>query len=177
MPMPYFSALALLPFLVVTANNPQRPNWDMTNASSINQTIQSLPAADQQAIVQSVKHDPANLRAQAVETATGRLFIVQGTGSELCSPTGTCSFWVLNNDDQVLLHAFAQNFKLQPTTHAGKPDLITGMNNEAATRDLELWQFDGAEYVPNTCAQLDYTDPDGTPYLHPALHTKPCGPR
>jgi hypothetical protein len=176
MPMPYSPILALLPFLLVTANSPQRPNWDMTNANSINQNIQSLPSADRQAITQNLKYDPANLRAQGVETATGRLLIVQGAGSELCNPSGTCSFWIFNNDDQILLHTFAQNFKLQPTVHAGKPDLITGMSNSTDSHDLELWEFDGTAYVPHTCAQLDYTDSDGSPYLHPALHTKPCTP-
>jgi hypothetical protein len=177
MPMPYLSALALFPFLLVTSNSPQRPNWDMTNANSISQNIESLPAADRDAIIQSLKYDPANLRAQGVETATGRLFIVQGAGSELCNPSGNCSFWILNNDDRILLHTFAQNFKLQATVHAGKPDLITGMSNSTDSHDMELWEFDGTSYVPSTCAQLDYTDPDGTPYLHPVLRSVTCTPR
>jgi hypothetical protein len=153
----------------------QRIDWDMRDAQEVTSPINSLSPQDQQGIVRRLREGLVNLRAMAVQTTTGHIFVVEGIGDRFCSGDGNCEFWILSSDYQVLLEKVAQSFRLQPTTHHRLPDILTSMHGSAFESSLSYWRMRGNRYVRVSCVDVLYADADGNSLKNPRISSRRCG--
>jgi hypothetical protein len=101
---------------------------------------------------------------------------VHANGDEVCSPTGNCSFWIIDlQRHRILLRSIAtQTFAVDRPSPRGLPDIITGTTDSATETDLIRWHYEGAQYIQQSCATVDDADNDGKPYTQPKLTPHPC---
>ncbi len=91
----------------------------------------------------------------------------QGSGEDVCSPTGNCSFWILRhgrNGYRVILDGgSAQTFTIQSTRTNDFSDIVLGMHGSATDTTLTLYKFDGSRYKDAGCWEANWAalDKDG----------------
>lgn len=117
-----------------------------------------------------------SFRAERLTLGRTPALAVQPTGDELCSPTGNCSFWIIDlQHRRILLRSIAvQTFAIDRISSRGLPDIITGTTNRATETDLIRWHDEGAQYIRQSCATVYYADDDGITYKEPKLTPHPC---
>ena len=159
----------------------QQIDWDLTGAQQVTQSLERLPARDRLGIVHRLREKADDLHAMRVEAGAGHIFVVQGAGQEMCSPTGNCSFWLVSADYKILGRTIAQTFTVQSTSHHGRPDLITAMHGSAFDSDFIRWQFDGMRYLKAACAAAEFGNGlgDAGPvwYAQPHITPESCRSR
>jgi hypothetical protein len=159
----------------ITCATAQHFDWSMKGARQMNASIRTLPSQDQRGIERALHEHPENLHAVRINTPAGHLFLVQGFGNILCSPTSNCESWALDSDYKILFSTIAQMLKVQSTAHHGKPDVLTYMHGGASTGDLKQWRFDGTRYHRIACESYDGRDSDGNELKQPLI--TPCASR
>jgi hypothetical protein len=167
---------AIVFFTAFTYLSAQHLDWDMQGARQVSTSLQNLSPLDRRGIAKRLGEKPANLRAMQIDSASGHLFIVQGTGDN-CSPTGNCSTWALNSDYKVLLSTIAQTIKIQPSKHDGQPDILTAMHGSAFSGGMKQWHFEGSAYRNVACAEYSYWDVNGKVLKHAKTAIELCSKR
>jgi hypothetical protein len=147
---------------------------DLSNMHVARTPITDISQPDRHEILNRLQIVASQLRAEVLTVTAERAFLVQGTGTEQCSPTGNCGFWILSSDYKILLTSTAQQFKIQPSSSAGYPDIVTTLHNSAYDGDLEQWQFDGTAYHATACAFYTYKNSFGDTYARARITPHPC---
>ena len=96
--------------------------------------------------------------------------------NDLCSPTGNCSFWIIDlRHRRFLLDTIGvQMFTADTAPPHGMPDIVTRMHGSATESDLTRWSFQGNRYLRSACAALEYADVDGKARKEPTITSHPC---
>jgi hypothetical protein len=148
---------------------------DLDGLREASRPISKLNPSDRHAILSLLQIAAAQLRGEAVKADGENAFVIQGYGSELCSPTGNCSLWVFDAQHNVLLrNIIAQQYRYLPQVHDGRSDLLTTMHGSAFESDITIWRFDGHRYRKSSCAGVTYGDIDGTVYKRPRIKPEKC---
>lgn len=110
------------------------------------------------------------LRAQAAETRIKFVdlnndgvpeVIAQGSGLEMCSPTGNCEFWVFrrvaNTYKVILRRAAVQSFEVRRSRSGGFNDLVLEMHGSATEQELFVYRYREGRYRRTGCFDASWT--------------------
>jgi hypothetical protein len=147
---------------------------DLSNLREAKVPISSLNQPDRHEILHRLQIAASQLRAEALPIGAERLFVVQGSGQDQCSPTGNCSFWIFGRDYKILLNTTAQQFRIQSSSDSSHPDIVTAVHCSAYDGDLKQWHFDGTTYQPSACASYTYKNSFGDTYARARITSHPC---
>ncbi|HEY5381723.1 MAG TPA: hypothetical protein VIJ65_05675 [Acidobacteriaceae bacterium] len=118
----------------------------------------------------------SSFRAERLNLGGAPALAVQPIGDELCGATGNCSFWIIDIQHRRILFRsdVIQTFAVDRISPHGLPDIITGTHSSATETDLIRWHYEGAQYIHQSCATVDYADADGNAYKQPKIDSHPC---
>ena len=128
----------------------------------------------------------AETRIEFVDlTGHGRNEVIAQAGGEGsdCSPTGNCSFWILQhqrNGYHVVLDAgSAQTFTIQPNRTHGHNDIVVGLHGSAFESMLTLYKYNGSIYKDVACYNATWQVIDKSENVHNLKEPRitPCGSR
>lgn len=148
----------------------QTRSWFIGDNQPFPHSIMGLPASRQRHILQHLQPtlqqraedfelDPneavdlgRSLLFRQINTPSGQITLVQGSGLNSCGGTGNCLVWVLGRGDRLLLEGQAYKITIRRSTHYGFPDIVTSSSWTADGAQFILYRFDGLKYRALTCA-------------------------
>jgi hypothetical protein len=102
--------------------------------------------------------------------------IAQAMTSEVCSPTGNCSFWIFREDGteyKPILEGEAHLFRIYKTRTNSYRDIALGRHASAFIGDWHLYRFSDRRYIDQKCWAEIYGGPESDkPYPKPKI--EPC---
>jgi hypothetical protein len=119
-------------------------------------------SAEQTALLQKLDSNLDNLLIEKIDLGAQAGYAVEASSdSQWCSPTGNCTFWILDAQMHVLLQHIAQTFAVLQTTTHGQHDIVLRMHGSATDSSWGLYHFTGTVYHRMQCADVNYSpDPD-----------------
>jgi hypothetical protein len=101
------------------------------------------------------------------------LLFVAGWDQPLCGATGNCQYWVLDEQNNILLETSAKAVTVLGSSHHERPDLLFSSHDSASDTDRERWYFNGKKYELKWCGTSTYGDL-GHEYKHPKTFQHSC---
>jgi hypothetical protein len=184
--------LAIMPAQAAAPHAAEPGAWALTNTRQPSMPLERLPAAERSVVLSLIKpylgplvqgesseelnHMMRSFRAERITSGGASAVVVQPSGSELCAPTGNCSFWIVDlRHRRVVLNAVGiQGFAVSASRPGGMPEIITSSHASAYEQERIRWQFQGASYERQSCATIDTATDDGQPYPTPKVTPHPC---
>lgn len=134
----------------------QHLHWDNRRAEEVDMPLSKFSPEDRNGVSTAVRTPASELHATRLIVGSVTLFAVQPYGDDICSPTGNCTFWILDNRYRIVLTTIAQMFEVLRTLHNGKPDILTSMHGSAFESGFTQWRFNGHRYRKFACADRSF---------------------
>jgi hypothetical protein len=140
--------------------------------------ISSLPASQRAAIGAALRQwfrqisrtgdseehaDEGNVSIVELGSPNRKQLVRRGTGQFDCSPTGNCSFQVLQpvqTGYRVILDSIGQTFTIMPGRTKHYHDILVGMHGSATLMGVQLYKFDGLRYKRGGCFNAEFQGED-----------------
>jgi len=187
--------LATITLALVGAGSAVSQTWRIGDDQTFPTDITTLPVQRQQAILTGLKPSLSKLAKEAdmdsaeiaqaeknllvgeVSTLSGKLLLVQGSGSYLCGNAagGNCTFWALGDHNRLLLAGRASELTILKSSRFGKPSILTSLHDSAWDSTLVWYRFDGSRYRASACATKSYFKRAFIdPHARPRIEYFPC---
>ena len=172
---------------------PAAADWTDAHLHQATMPLSRLPAAERATITrllrprlgplfqgQSPQTVADTLRSFRVERlrldGVSAIAVQPSQSNDLCSPTGNCSFWIIDvQHSRFLLDTIGvQSFAADAAPSHGMPDVVTRAHSSATESELTRWSFHGSRYVQSACATSQFTDADGNIRKEPSITSHPC---
>ena len=178
-------------FLICSCGFLRAQTWRIGDDQPFPIHIAKLPLARQISILRSLEmslqerakefqDDPHEIEAirksllvRYLPAASGKLLLVQGWGLESCGAVGNCAFWVLGEDDRLLLASVGNKIRILPQVRHGSPSIMLFEHISASQSRLTWYSFNGSRYRPDSCGVETYSDIERT-YSPPLIERGPC---
>jgi len=122
--------------------------------------------------VESVFQQMRIKKVDLAPTQTG--YVIQASDVCMCGVVGNCSFWILDDNFNVILKYKAQTFAIADSSTNGSRDIVLTLHSSATESIWSLYRFTGTYYRRVQCAFVDYAPTPDVILKKPDVAVLPC---